>query len=408
MIYLFKRALGISFVLYAATFVVGILAGVLSQQDMASLNTVSDSFWCVGMGAATVLSVLFAFWYFKNRAISASTKSGLLFGLTTVILSFFLDLALFSLGNAGGANVDLLAYYSDPRFWVIIALVLGATTLVGHIKSHPMKRNTMIIAAIGLIVVTVGACAITQYMTDKTAIAPEQKNSEMLKNGNTVAIVSTDNVEYFAGAKGYFVRPEAPGNYPGVVMIHENRGLRSEIRDTAQTLAKEGYLVLAVDLLGGVAEDQDGARALTAEFKQETGTANMRAAVDYLRAQGAQKIASLGWCFGGRQSVELAISGEQLDATVVYYGGGMATSVEKLTPIKWPVLGIFGDKDQAIPVDMVKTFEASLNTLGIKNEIYIYPGVGHAFANPSGMNYAPQETIDAWEKTLQFLKTNLY
>jgi len=172
-------------------------------------------------------------------------------------------------------------------------------------------------------------------------------------------------------------------------------------------LAKEGYIVLAVDLLGGTAEDQTEARALTANFNQATGTANMLAAVEYLRERGADKIASLGWCFGGRQSVELAISGEPLDATVVYYGGNMATSTEQLEPIEWPVLGIFGDQDQAIPVAMVRTFENSLNTLEIENEIYIYPGVGHAFANPSGDNYAPDATADAWSKTLTFLNRHL-
>lgn len=133
----------------------------------------------------------------------------------------------------------------------------------------------------------------------------------------------------------------------------------------------------------------------------------MRAATEYLRAAGAERIASLGWCFGGRQSDELAISGEPLDATVVYYGGGMATTTERLSPINWPVLGIFGDQDQTIPVEMVSAFESSLNTLGIDNEIHIYPGVGHAFANPSGANYAPNETMDAWRKTLSFLQKNL-
>lgn len=235
----------------------------------------------------------------------------------------------------------------------------------------------------------------------------EIKNVDIMNVGNETAIIAQENVEYFADAKGYFVRPQAEGNYPGVVMIHENRGLRAEIKQSAETLAKEGYMVLAVDLLGGVAEDQTGARALTSKFNQETGIANMRAATEYLRTQGAQKIASLGWCFGGRQSIELAISGEKLDATVVYYGGNMATTTERLAPIAWPVLGIFGDKDQAIPVEMVRTFETSLNMLGVKNEIHIYPGVGHAFANPSGANYAPQETMDAWQRTLTFLKNNL-
>lgn len=233
------------------------------------------------------------------------------------------------------------------------------------------------------------------------------RNVELMKGDGGLVIAVEDDVDYFPGTKGYFVRPQEPGTYPGVVMIHENRGLRPEIRDAARTLAGQGYNVLAVDLLGAIAEDQDGARALTAQFDQATGIANMRAAVAFLRERGSEKVASLGWCFGGRQSVELAISGEPLDATVVYYGGGMATTTERLAPITWPVLGIFGDRDQVVPVEAVRAFEASLDELSVENEIHIYPGVGHAFANPSGMNYAPEATMDAWAKTLAFLSKNL-
>lgn len=231
-------------------------------------------------------------------------------------------------------------------------------------------------------------------------------NEAALNNGNTTPII-TEEVAYFQEARGYFVRPEAAGQYPGVVMIHENRGLRPEIRSMAEQLAREGYLVLAVDLLGDVVETQEEARALTADFNQATGIANMRAAAAYLRQNGAEKIASLGWCFGGRQSLELALSGEELDATVIYYGSGMATSTARLAPLKWPVLGIFGDQDQAIPVQTVDQFRTSLEALGVENEIYIYPGVGHAFANPSGPNYAPEATADAWAKTLAFLDQHL-
>ena len=236
----------------------------------------------------------------------------------------------------------------------------------------------------------------------------DMTNQQMLHSGNTTPI-TTENVQYFPGANGYFARPAAErAEHPGLVMIHENRGLRPEIRAIAEDLAKEGYLVLAVDLFGGkVVESQDEARALTVDFKQETGTANMKAAVAYLKSKGAAKIASLGWCFGGRQSVELAISGEKLDATIVYYGGGMATTTERLAPIHWPVLGVFGGADRAIPADMVEAFKTSLNTLGVPNEIHVYPGVGHAFANPSGANYAPEETKDAWVKTVAFLKKDL-
>lgn len=241
------------------------------------------------------------------------------------------------------------------------------------------------------------------------AVEPEatMTNIDALAGTSTVAIVG-EEVAYFPGAAGYFVAPEAEGDYPGVVMIHENRGLRPEIRKAADELAKEGYMVLAVDLFSGrVVETQDEARAVTAALDQAENVRNMRAAADFLRERGATKLASLGWCFGGRQSVELAVSGEPLDATVVYYGGGMATTTARLAPIDWPVLGVFGDQDQAIPVATVRAFEASLDELGVENEIYVYPGVGHAFANPSGMNYAPEATADAWAKTVSFLDRHL-
>lgn len=266
-----------------------------------------------------------------------------------------------------------------------------------------MKKSLYIIVA--LLILALGA-----YLMQKPdpGSSGDMRNADMLDNKNETPITVQSDLEYFAGAKGYFARPEKEGNYPGIVMIHENRGLRPEIRQTADQLAKEGYLVLAVDLFNGqVLETQEQARAVTSSFDHAKGIENMRAGAQYLRDQGATKIASLGWCFGGRQSVALAISGEKLDATVVYYGGGMATTTAQLSPIKWPVLGIFGDQDQAIPTSTVRTFEQSLNTLGIENEIHIYPGVGHAFANPSGMNYAPDETKNAWEKTVTFLKKHL-
>ena len=156
-----------------------------------------------------------------------------------------------------------------------------------------------------------------KQMTEDNA---PQNTNDLMRNDNALEVDASE-VEYFAGTKGYYVRPKNPraggGNYPGVVMIHENRGLRPEIKTAAETLAGEGYLVLAVDLFaGGVAEDQTGARALTENFKQEIGVKNMQAAADYLKAQGASKLASLGWCFGGRQSLALATSGTPLDATI--------------------------------------------------------------------------------------------
>lgn len=230
---------------------------------------------------------------------------------------------------------------------------------------------------------------------------PQTKNSEMLSKENSGAI-TTNEVTYFEDIHGFFAKPAGEGLYPGVVMIHEWWGLNDNIRDMARELAKEGYAVLAVDLFGKVAQTPDEARQMTSSLDKEKAIQNLRAAVAYLRSQGATKIASLGWCFGGGQSMQLALSGENLDATVIYYGN-LVTDEQKLSSIQWPVLGVFGDKDQSIPVENVKKFDTALDALGIANEIYIYPNLGHAFANPSGANYAPQETKDAWAKTVAFL-----
>jgi carboxymethylenebutenolidase len=263
--------------------------------------------------------------------------------------------------------------------------------------------------AILILVVIGGGFLLWQQFSGQPA------DDEVPQNGGDLEIVTQSNVDYFEGANGYFVRPEAEGAYPGVVMIHENRGLRPEIRRTAEELAKEGYLVLAVDLLGGaVVETQDEARALTANFDQEEAVENMNAAITYLRGEGATSLASLGWCFGGGQSLQLALARGMnengpplgLDATVIYYGR-LATTTMALRPIQWPVLGIFGGEDQSISVESVNQFGTALDSLGVPNEIYIYPGVGHAFANPSNANHAPEETADAWAKTLAFLHTHL-
>lgn len=107
---------------------------------------------------------------------------------------------------------------------------------------------------------------------------------------------------------------------------------------------------------------------------------------------------------GGQQSLELSLNSTDnpLAATIIYYGR-LTNDTQAISNITWPVLGIFGEKDQSISVDSVKQFQKILNDTGITKEIYIYPNVGHVFANPSNDNYAPKETADAWKKTLDFL-----
>lgn len=262
-----------------------------------------------------------------------------------------------------------------------------------------LLTGIIVIAAVALTVV-----AIKNYRAG--APSPFTSNANLLRREAVLAVNAAD-VAYFGSAKGYYVRPKQSGVYPGVVMVHEWWGLNDYIKQMARQLAGEGYAVLAVDLYNGeVATDAARARELVTSLNQDEAVQNMRAAAAFLRSEGTPKIAALGWCFGGGQALGASLSGEKFDATVIYYGQ-LTSDAAKLSAISWPVIGIFGDKDTSIPVQSVETFRAALEDLDIQNEIYIYPGVGHAFANPSGANYAPRETMDAWQKTLIFLKTNL-
>jgi carboxymethylenebutenolidase len=242
-------------------------------------------------------------------------------------------------------------------------------------------------------------------------------------DSNAGVDLQNKTVNYYDQANGYLVYPSASnenksgnnnGTLPAVVMIHENKGLNDHIKNMANLLARNGYVVLAVDLFKGeVTTDRNRSSELTQYIRDnpDIATANLQSAVKYLASLpnvNAEKIASLGWCFGGAQSLQLALNSQDhpLSATIIYYGR-LITDNATLAKIKWPVLGIFGDQDSSIPVDTVKAFESALNSNNIPNEIYIFKGVGHAFANPSGDNYAPTETKDAWDKTLSFLDKHL-
>ncbi len=238
-----------------------------------------------------------------------------------------------------------------------------------------------------------------------------EKNTDLFANLDSLDVTGK-HVPYMGKVQGYLAQPRAKGTYPGVVMIHEWWGLNDNIRDMAKLLANEGYVVLAVDIYeGAVAETSEEAGKLAGAAREnvQKSVANMRSAVAYLQTLPnvqKDKIGSMGWCFGGQQSLNLALASDDLAGTVIYYGN-LTDNKEQLQNINWPVLGIFGAEDGGIPVESVKSFETALNELEIKNNIHIYPGVGHAFANPSGSRYAPKETLDAWKKTVDFLNTNL-
>ena len=235
----------------------------------------------------------------------------------------------------------------------------------------------------------------------------ENNNSAVFATGE-YDVEATTVTDYFENSDGYLARPSTEGKYPGVIMIHEFWGLNDNVKQMAEKLASHGYVVFAVDLYDGqVGTTADEARQLRSSFEQSQWTENMNTAVSYLEDNySPANMGSIGWCFGGGQSLQLALHNDSMDATVIYYGQ-LVTETEELSKISWPVLGIFAELDSGIPPETVNQFESALNEVGIENDIKIYPGVNHAFANPSGDRYAPEESQDAWQKTLAFLEMNL-
>lgn len=215
--------------------------------------------------------------------------------------------------------------------------------------------------------------------------------------------------------KGYLARPAAPATadktLPALIVIQEWWGLNDNIRAMARRFAGEGYLVLAVDLYEGkIATTPDEAMAaMQAAMKNPSRlTENLRQAQGYLEGPGkATKIGVVGWCFGGGWALETALAvPDGIDAAVMYYGRTQSDP-KALAALKAPLLGLFGGKDQGIPVDGVRQMEHELVQLGKNATIVVYPEADHAFANPTGSHYLAGPATDAWAKTIAFFGQHL-
>jgi carboxymethylenebutenolidase len=241
---------------------------------------------------------------------------------------------------------------------------------------------------------------------------------EPVTTGGNADIFSAENLSAITterttinGTPGYLARPADDGEYPAVVMIHEWWGLNENIEHMAEILAGHGYVVFAVDLYDGeVAENSSEAGRLSGEVREnpDAAVSKMSRAVGGLRDRSdtTERVASLGWCFGGGQSLQLSLSDADLNATVIYYGT-LTTDRETLQRIDEPVLGVFGSEDDVVGIENVREFNRTLGELGVEREIYVYEGANHAFANPSGESFRPEATRDAWSKALRFLDENL-
>ncbi|MGE0641466.1 MAG: dienelactone hydrolase family protein [Thermoanaerobaculia bacterium] len=212
--------------------------------------------------------------------------------------------------------------------------------------------------------------------------------------------------------RGYLARPVAvEGPLPAILVIQEWWGLNDNIRAVTRRLAGEGYVALAVDLYEGrTASDADSAMKAMQEALAQAPrlTENLRQAHAYLEKQTkATKVGVIGWCFGGGWSLATALDlGDGIDAAVMYYGR-VVTAPAELAKLKAPLLGLFGGKDEGIPVAGVREMENQLKKLGKQATIVVYPEADHAFANPSGQRYDAAAANDCWSKTTAFFAEHL-
>lgn len=203
--------------------------------------------------------------------------------------------------------------------------------------------------------------------------------------------------------------PEGKEKYPGVLVIHENRGLVPHIREVNDRMAMEGFVALAPDALsplGGTPEDQNQSREMMGQLDREETIRNFVAAVQYLKThpRTTGKVGCTGFCWGGAMTNQVTVNSPDLDAAVPYYGS--TPEPEDVPKIRAKVMAHYADNDERINAG-IPAFEEALKNAGIEYQIFIYEGTQHAFNNDTGERYNKEAADLAWKRTTDFFKETL-
>jgi carboxymethylenebutenolidase len=210
--------------------------------------------------------------------------------------------------------------------------------------------------------------------------------------------------------RGYLVRPVAPsGKLPGVLVVHENRGLNPHIEDIARRIALDGFIAFAPDALtplGGYPGDEDKARDLFGKLDLEKVREDFVAAAEWLKTRPdcTGKIGVVGFCFGGGVANMLATRLPDLGAAVPFYGA--QPKAEDVARIKAPLLIHYAEHDDRINAG-IPAFEAALRANHVRYQIFTYPGTQHGFNNDTTPRFDKAAAQLAWQRTIDFLKKNL-
>ena len=210
--------------------------------------------------------------------------------------------------------------------------------------------------------------------------------------------------------RGYFARPaKSEGKLPGVVAIHENRGLNPYLEDVARRLAVEGFLAFAPDALtplGGYPGDEEKAAKLFSQLDPKKRAEDLIAAAVYLKSRPdcTGRIGAVGFCFGGGIVNTMAVRLPDLAAAVPFYG--QQPSAADTAKIKAPLLIHYAELDDFINPGW-PAWETALKANGVKYRMYMYPGTYHGFHNDTTPRYDEAAAKLAWSRTLAFLNQNL-
>jgi len=209
--------------------------------------------------------------------------------------------------------------------------------------------------------------------------------------------------------RGYLAHPAKSGKFPGVIVIHENRGLNPYIEDVARRLAVENYTAFAPDALtpvGGYPGDEDKARELFAKLDPKKRTEDLVTAVGFLksRPECSGKIGAVGFCFGGGIVNLLAVRIPDLAAAVPFYG--IQPPAADVAKIKAPLLIHYAGLDERINKGW-PAYEAALKANHVNYEMHMYPNVNHGFHNDTTPRYDEAAAKLAWQRTLAFFNKHL-
>jgi len=248
----------------------------------------------------------------------------------------------------------------------------------------------------------VTAVGILEALSPKYAEAQIQVQPEDSRiKGEFVEYPSPDG---YGKARGYLVRPaNASGRLPGIIVIHENRGLNPHIADVARRAALAGYVALAPDALftlGGYPGNDEKGAEMQRQLEQPKMMADFLAGARFLKAHAYSngRIGATGFCFGGGVVNNMAVQlGADLAASVPYYGG--QPRAEDVPKIKAAMLIHYASDDERINAGW-PAYEAALKANNVRYEAFIYPGTQHGFHNDTTPRFNAEAAKLSWQRTV--------